>query len=61
MVIKMRIKVENKKISFKDFYTTGKAEQGIQYIWWDNDSDFGILDRETSGVRYPNLVRALVE
>lgn len=49
------------RVEWTRYYVRLAREKGIQYIWWDNGSSFGILDRENGGLRYPELVRELVE
>lgn len=49
------------RMEWTKYYVRLAREKGISYIWWDNGSDYGILDRENGGLCYPELVRALVE
>lgn len=36
-------------------------EAGVSYLWWDNGSDFRILNRETGEFVYPEIVKVLTE
>lgn len=47
------------RLEWTAFYRKLAEENNIQYIWWDNGSSYGILDRKTGGWTYPQLMEAL--
>lgn len=52
--------IEN-RMEWLQLYMEQAEENDIGYIWWDNGSDYRLLDRETCEVVYPELVEELVK
>ncbi len=52
---------EESRIRWIDFYRTQGDRIGVPCMWWDNGSDYELLDRENNQWRYPGMVEALVK
>lgn len=48
------------RVDWTQYYVKSAKKNGIAYIWWDNGSDFALLDRVTGQWEQKELVRVLV-
>lgn len=48
------------RVDWMQYYAQSAKNYGIAYIWWDNGSDFALLDRDTGQWEQPEIVRILV-
>lgn len=49
------------RLEWTAFYRKLSEENSIPYIWWDNGSDFRILDRKNDSWIYPQLTEILTK
>lgn len=47
------------RLAWTRYYMELAKETGIACIWWDNGSDYRLLDREGGGLVYPGLAECL--
>lgn len=52
---------EASRIEWINFYKTQGDKIGVPCMWWDNGSDYELLDRENNQWKYPEMVAALVK
>lgn len=53
--------LESNRISVAKTYVETARTAGITCFWWDNGGDYSLFDRSTSKVKYPKLVKVLME
>lgn len=52
---------QQERIEWIQYYRELAQKQGITCVWWDNGSDYQLLDRESCRWVYPEIVEALTE
>ncbi len=49
------------RVTWTEFYCNQAKELGISCIWWDNGSDYQLLDRTNGQWKYPELMETLTK